>query len=99
MCYVLLFQQCSAGMTFHGRKHLRLKNAGRLEDFSPEQVAAIIAESKKLREEHEAKDAAFCRKSKKKAKGKKNVQKKAARGRPLRKKAVMSKASKAARKA
>ena len=42
---------CRCRMVYHGRKHLKLSGAGRLEDFSQEQREAIKEESLKARRE------------------------------------------------
>ena len=50
------FNASVQGLAFHGRRHLRLKHAGRMEDFTPEELQAIIEESKALRASAHAED-------------------------------------------
>ena len=44
-------------MMFHGRKHLKLTSAGRVQDYSTDQIAQIVRESTAKREEFIQKDA------------------------------------------
>lgn len=59
---------CRQRLVFHGRKHLGLKVAGTMEDFSKDQLEAIICESKELRAQWQTKDDQALERSERRAK-------------------------------